>query len=375
MSSFNLVQIVPSLDSGGVERGTVDVANFLAENKIQNFIITSGGKMIKELNASFTHVHQLPVSSKNFFSYPLIARKINQFIKANNINLVHVRSRGPAWMINLISKNNIKTISTFHNVYGGNSYLKKMYNKGLTKMDHLVAISEYVKETITKKYNLTANNISVINRGIDTEYFNQPVDTIKIDNIINTHQIDISKKIILFPARITSWKGQLEFIDVIKKIDTQNVLVLFVGDIKNKNYTKLVRDKINQNNLSNTCKILGTVNQDEMRSLYKIANLSVSFPLRAEGFGRTVSESIYSNTPMLAFDYGGVRNQMENLSDLFKVKPQNYQDLPAKIKILLNLSEDQTKEALQDIKVVIEKNFSKINMVNQYMKLYESLTS
>ena len=102
---------------------------------------------------------------------------------------------------------------------------------------------------------------------------------------------------------------------------------------------------------------------------------SVSFPLRAEGFGRTVSESIYSNTPMLAFDYGGVRNQMENLSDLFKVKPQNYQDLPAKIKILLNLSEDQTKEALQDVKVVIEKNFSKINMVNQYMKLYESLTS
>ena len=80
MSSFNLVQIIPSLDSGGVERGTVDVANFLAEKKIQNFIITSGGKMIKELNASFTHVHQLPVSSKNFFSYPLIARKINQFI-------------------------------------------------------------------------------------------------------------------------------------------------------------------------------------------------------------------------------------------------------------------------------------------------------
>ena len=104
MSSFNLVQIVPSLDSGGVERGTVDVANFLAEKKIQNFIITSGGKMIKELDNNFTHVHQLPVASKNFFSYPLIARKINQFIKANNINIVHVRSRGPAWMINLMFK-------------------------------------------------------------------------------------------------------------------------------------------------------------------------------------------------------------------------------------------------------------------------------
>ena len=117
MSSFNLVQIVPSLDSGGVERGAVDVANFLAEKKIKNFIITSGGKMIKDLDKNFTHVFQLPVASKNFFSYPLIARKINQFIQANNISIVHVRSRGPAWMINLMSKNNFNTIATFHHDY------------------------------------------------------------------------------------------------------------------------------------------------------------------------------------------------------------------------------------------------------------------
>ena len=148
MSSFNLVQIVPSLDSGGVERGTVDVANFLAKKKIKNFIITSGGKMIKELDDNLVHVHRLPVSSKNFFAYPSIGSKINKFIQANNINLVHVRSRGPAWMINFMSKNNIKTISTFHNVYGGNSSIKKMYNKGLSKMDHLIAISDYVKETV-----------------------------------------------------------------------------------------------------------------------------------------------------------------------------------------------------------------------------------
>ena len=372
MSSFKLVQIVPSLDSGGVERGTIDVANFLAEKKIENFIITSGGQMIKELDESFTHVHLLPVSSKNIFSYPLIARKINQFIQSNNINLVHVRSRGPAWIINLMSKNNIKTISTFHNVYGGNSYLKKMYNKGLSKMDHLVAISEYVKETIVKKYNLTTNNISVINRGIDTKYFNQPVDSTRRDQIVTAHKIDTAKKIILFPARMTSWKGQLEFIDVIKKMDTQNILVLFVGDTKNESYTKIVRDKIYQNDLKNICKILGSINQDEMRSLYQIADLSVSFPLRAEGFGRTISESLYSNTPVLAFDYGGVKNQLENLSNLFKIKPHDYQAIPSKIEEILSLTKNHQKEVLQEAKSVIDKNFSKINMLNKYMKLYES---
>ena len=375
MSSFNLVQIVPSLDSGGVERGTVDVANFLAEKKIHNFIITSGGKMIKELNKNFTHIHQLPVDSKNFFYYPLIAKKINQFIKANNINIAHVRSRGPAWMINLMAKNNIKTIATFHNVYAGNSYVKKFYNKGLSKMDHLVAISDYVKETIIKKYNLSPNNISVINRGIDTKYFNQPLDVSIRDKIIKTNQIDTAKKIILFPARMTSWKGQLEFIDVIKKIDTQNILVLFAGDTKNESYTKLVRDKIKQNNLEGVCKILGGVNQDEMRCLYQIADLSVSFPLRAEGFGRTVSESLYSKTPVLAFDYGGVKNQLEDLSEIFKVKPQDFIGLPAQIEKLLSLSDDQKKEALEGVQSFIESDFSKTNMANQYLKLYESVKS
>ena len=375
MSSFNLVQIVPSLDSGGVERGTIDVANFLAEKKIKNFIITSGGKMIKELDDSFTHVHQLPVDSKNFFAYPFIARKINQFIKANNINLVHVRSRGPAWMINFLPKKNIKTISTFHNVYGGNSNLKNMYNKGLSKMDLLVAISEYVKETIIKKYNIRGNNISVINRGIDTEYFNQPLDYTKKNEVLNIHQIDTAKKIILYPARLTSWKGQLEFINVIKKINMQNILVLFAGDTKNESYTRLVKDKISQDGLIGVCKILGSLNQDEIRSLYQIADLSVSFPLRAEGFGRTISESLYSNTPVLAFNYGGVKNQLENLSDLFKVKPHDYLDLSSKIELLLNITDDQKKEVLQDAQSVIEKNFSKINMVNQYMKLYESVKS
>jgi len=336
MSSFNLVQIVPSLDSGGVERGTVDVANFLAQKQIKNFIITSGGKMIKELDDNFVHVHQLPVSSKNFFSYPSIARKIYKFIQANNINLVHVRSRGPAWMVNLMSKNNIKTISTFHNVYGGNSFIKKMYNKGLSKMDHLIAISDYVKETVIQKYNITNKNISVINRGIDTEYFNQPINNTYKEDFINRHQIDKSKKIILFPARLTRWKGQLEFVDVIRKISTESILVLFAGDTKNDSYAKQLREKINKSNLNDTFKILGSINQEEMRLLFDIADLSVSLPLRAEGFGRTISESLYSGTPVIAFNYGGAKNQLEHLSDFFKLTPQDYGSLLTKINLLLN---------------------------------------
>ncbi len=375
MSSFNLVQIVPSLDSGGVERGTVDVANFLAKKKIKNFIITSGGKMIKELDDNLVHVYQLPVSSKNFFSYPSIGSKINKFIQVNNINLVHVRSRGPAWMVNLMSKNNIKTIATFHNVYGGNSFIKKMYNKGLSKMDHLIAISEYVRETVIQKYNITNKNISVINRGIDTEYFNQPINKHNKEDFLNKHKIDKSKKIILFPARLTRWKGQLEFVDVINKIITENILVLFAGDTKNENYTNQLREKINKSNHNKKFKILGNVNQEEMRLLFNIADVSVSLPLRAEGFGRTISESLYSGTPVIAFNFGGAKNQLEHLSDFFKSIPKDYEKLPNKIDLLLNLSEDQKIKILKNVKTVIENSFSKENMVNQYLEFYESIQS
>ena len=108
---------------------------------------------------------------------------------------------------------------------------------------------------------------------------------------------------------------------------------------------------------------------------YGIANLSVSLPLRAEGFGRTISESLYSGTPVIAFNYGGAKNQLEYLSDFFKSTPQDYDSLPDKIDLLLNLSEDQKIKILQNVKAVIENNFSKENMVNQYLKFYESVQS
>ena len=373
MSSFNLVQIIPSLDSGGVEKGTIDIANFLAEKKIKNYIITQGGRMINELNQEYTHVYLHPIKTKNFFIYQKKKKKINKFINKNNINLLHVRSRGPAWIVNFLKNKNVKTISTFHNVYGGTFFLKKLYNKGLSHMDHIVAISDYVKETIVKKYNINPNKILVINRGIDTNFFNQKTDQNLKNTLIKKLNIDTTKKIILFPARLTGWKGQLEFLNIVKNLDLKNISVLFLGDTKNKSYTKLIQEKITKENLDTSCKVLGDVNSLEMKYLYEIADLSLSFPIRAEGFGRTVSESLYSNTLVLAFNFGGVKNQLKDLSDIFKVKPFKYEDLPNRIDKLLNLDLSIKKELLEKAKSIIENNFSKQNMVNKYLAMYESI--
>ncbi len=146
-----------------------------------------------------------------------------------------------------------------------------------------------------------------------------------------------------------------------------------MGDTKNRSYTALVQEKINKENLKTSCKILGNVNSVEMKCLYEIADLSVSFPLRAEGFGRTVSESLYADTPVLAFNFGGVKNQLQDLSDIFKIEPLNYEDLHNKIEEILKLEDSIKKDLLKNAKSIIEDNFSKKIMVNKYLDLYESI--
>ena len=118
MKNLILLQIIPSLDSGGAERGTIDLANFLAEKNIHSYIISNGGKMLTYLNTKKVSHIQLPVHSKNLLKMPLVAKKVSKIIKENKINVVHVRSRAPAWMMKFIHVKNFITVSTFHNIYG-----------------------------------------------------------------------------------------------------------------------------------------------------------------------------------------------------------------------------------------------------------------
>ena len=371
MSSFNVAQILPSLVSGGVERGTIEVSNYLSELKINNNVISNGGHLESELNKNYTKHFKIPVHSKFFFNYPLIAFRLNKLIEINNINLVHVRSRGPAWILSFIKNKNFKTISTFHNIYSGNSYFKKIYNKQLSNVDQIVAISNYVKNGIVKKYNLDSNKIIVINRGVDVEYFEKEILDHHKESFINKFQIDTSKKIILYPSRLTNWKGQLEFLDIFNSIQNNDILLYFVGDTKNYSYTKKLQNKINNLNLDKSCKILGNLMRDELKIFYDISTVVVSFPLQGEGFGRTISEALIMNKKIIAFNYGGVKDQLENLDDIYKVDPNQYGDIKLKLFNIIKLDKEKFSNISSFSRESIKNSFSKSQMVKNYIKLYE----
>ena len=374
MKKFKLMQVLPSLNSGGVEQGTIDLANYLASLEIKNYVTSNGGRMLSYLNKNNVDHNTLPVHSKNFFKMPFVAKKINEYVKNKNINIIHIRSRAPSWLLPYIDRNNIKITSTFHNVYGHTNFIKRLYNQQLSNVDRIVAISNYVKSEITKKYKINPEKITTIYRGIDTEYFNGTIDDqSNFIKFLNDNNIDSSKKIILFPGRLTNWKGQLEFLKIIEYFKDDPVVFYFVGDDKNKSFLKKLVDEISKKQLFENCKILGHLKKNELKMIYQCCNLVISAPLKPEGFGRTIGESLSMKKIILAYNFGGAYDQLKGLDSLYMVDPYNIDELKKKIKNVISMESDTVSNLGVSGRSHIISNFSKNKMLESYLNFYEQL--
>ena len=374
MKIFNLMQIVPSLQSGGVEQGTVDLSNYLASLKIRNFIISNGGNLLSYLNKQYVDHSILPVHSKNFFKMPFTAKKVNNLIKKSEINILHLRSRAPAWMIPYLAKDNLKIVSTFHNVYGHENIIKKIYNKKLSKVDKIVAISSYVKNEITNLYKINPDKIKVINRGIDINFFDK--DNINQEffiNFLKKNNISPDNKIILFPGRLTKWKGQIEFLNIVSALKDKKIIFYFIGDDKNTSYKNKFINEINKKNLNNVCRVLGNLNSEELKIMYKCSDIIISAPLKPEGFGRIISESLAMKKIILAYNYGGAKDQIDKLDDLYKINPGQLNELKNKIIKVLEMDQITINNLGNIAREHVSKNFSKSLMLESYLNFYQEL--
>lgn len=373
MKNFNLLQIVPSLESGGVERGTVDLANFLGKNNVGSYVASNGGKMLTLLNSQNTNHIKLPVNSKNIFIMPFIAKELNKIILNKDIDAVHIRSRAPAWILKFIKIKKFKSISTFHNVYGSQNLLKKIYNKALSNVDYIVAISDYVKSTIVSKYKIDEKKITVINRGVDINLFNPEINNQnEFHEFLIKYDIDNENKIILYPGRLTHWKGQAQFLEIIQSYKNSKIICYFVGDDKNKSFLKKFLNEIKNRGLENNCKILGHLPNNDLKMMYKCADVIISAPIKPEGFGRVVSESLAMEKIILCYNYGGVKNQLNFLDKIYKVNPYDQKEMKNRIDEVFKLS-SQKKIILGKLsrKHVIE-NFSNDQMLNSYLNFYRN---
>ena len=207
-----VLQVLPELETGGVETGTIEVATALKAAGIKNFVASQGGRMVYELEKNKIGHLTLPLKSKNIFTMLSNANKLAQYIKANNINLVHARSRAPAWSAYWAAKKaGVHFVTTFHGTYGlGPLGIKKLYNRVMTYGERVIAISNHIKNHILKNYPKTEDSkIRLIHRCADIEKFSpSAVTQARMINKIKEYNIADDRPVLLLPGRVTRWKGQ-----------------------------------------------------------------------------------------------------------------------------------------------------------------------
>lgn len=372
MNNIRLLQVVPSLNSGGVEQGTLDIAKAISESGNFSSVVSNGGRMVSILKKNGSKHFKIGVDSKNPFVMFNNIFRLRRILIEEKINILHTRSRAPAWSSFYAGRNKVKLISTFHNIYGHENKFKKIYNSGLSKMDRIIAISNFVKNKIVKLYNIPEEKITVIYRGIDHKIFNlDKINEILLNDFIKKNNIIDDKKIILFPGRLTAWKGQIEFLKVLKKLQYKDFFCYFVGDDKNIKFTKKLSQEINNLGLNSYCKIVGHI--ENMKYFYKLSHLVVNASQKPEGFGRVIAEAMSMGKPVVAYDHGGVSEQISIFDETSKIPINDNQKMAQSIDNFLTMSQDSINLMGQMSSAFVKKNFTKKSMVSHTLYLYESL--
>ena len=342
--NIKILQVIPKLGYGGAETGCYDLAHFLAEQNCKSFVITSGGELLKFIDKKKVKVFRLPVQSKNPVIILLNIVLISFIILLYNIDIVHARSRAPAWSCLFATKITFrKFVTTFHGTYNFSNKIKKFYNSVMVRSKLVIAGSNFIFSHINENYaDFILNKkrkFLVIFRGINTNYFNpQKISSIKLDKFLKNHNIDRNKFIILLPGRLTSWKGHKIFIEAIKFLtereNNQPLQAIILGNDQGRNvYKKKLLGLIDQYRLQKMFKLIDHCN--EMPVAYRIANLVCSCSIKPEAFGRVSVEAQSMEVPIIASDIGGSKETIVNGKTGFLFKSGDSRDLANKIMMVM----------------------------------------
>jgi len=380
-TKLKVLQVIPKLGYGGAETGCYDIAHYLYENDCKSYIITSGGELTKFIDKKKVKLIRLPVQSKNPLIMLVNTIIISLIILFCNINIVHARSRAPAWSCLLATKiTRRKFVTTFHGTYNFKSNIKKFYNSVMVRSDLIIAGSNFIFSHINENYSKylnTKKKFLVIFRGINTDYFD-PSTTLEKDEdeLFKLWELKVGKKIILFPGRLTSWKGQEMFLDAINKVNIQLghdafIAVILGSDQGRDLYKKKLIRLVEQYRLTNQVKFIE--NCKNMPVAYKISNFVVSASTEPESFGRISVEAQSMKKPILASNIGGSKETIIDNKTGILFECGNSEEMSKKIIELLNLDESTVNQmGIEGRKNVINKfNVEKMcfSTYSEYKKL------
>ncbi len=357
---MKIVQLLPELNEGGVERGTMELSREFVKLGHESIVISNGGKLVSTIEKDGGKHIKFDVASKNLLTSISRVYGLRKLLKELNPDVIHARSRVPAWLSFLANKTlHIPFVTTVH---GFNSV--NFYSRIMTKGDAVICVSNSIKEYIENNYQTKSEKITVIPRGIDLVLFN-PINTDKKFISDFKTQYDLNNKFIVSTVgRITQLKDLETFIKALSllKNETPNIMGLIVGGVHadKEEYFQTIQTLIKTLDLEN--EILFTGSQNKIAEIYELSDVVVSSSKKPESFGRSVAEAIAMNTPVIATNHGGVRDIIRSGENGYFFEVGNEKELASEIRLAKELSFDGYD--------YISKNFSLEQMVNETLFTY-----
>ena len=371
-----VLQVIPRLETGGAERGTLDVAAGLVAVGAPALVASAGGRMVFELERSGARHVTLPAASKNPF---VMWRNVGRFADLaveEGIGLIHARSRAPAWSAREAARRlGLPFVTTFHAPYNGETGLKRTYNGIMASGDRVIAISHFVAEHIARLYPEAAGRVVTIPRGIDPRRFDPAVvSSERMIKLAREWLLPDGAHVVLLPGRLTRWKGQNVMIDAIARLARPDVVCLLVGDDQGRHaYSDELKAQIRALGLEGSVRLVGDC--ADMPAAYSLADVVVSASTDPEGFGRVPAEAQAMGRPVIATAHGGARETVLAGRTGWLVPPGDAEALAAALALAIDLDSATRAEVAAVGRRHVLENFTVARMVDRTLDLYADLAA
>lgn len=374
---MKVLQILPALEQGGVERGTIEIARALTEAGISNGVVSSGGRMEQELEQLSVPHYCLPVNSKNPFVILRNAVAIAKIATESGYSLMHVRSRAPAWSVRRAAKlSGVPWIATFHGVYGTSPrFLKIPYNRVMLDGLKTICVSNYVKRHVLETYHPDPSKLVCIHRGADTGYFRPDAVTFEeaMEKKTLHYRIPVEYPVILLPGRLTSWKGQEILLQAAKLMRHKHIAIVILGSDQGRtDYSNRLRALANT--LPSETRVIFRPGTTEMAKVYRMSDIVVSASsAQPEAFGRVIPEAQAMGRLVLATAHGGACETVEDGKTGFLVPPGDAPAMAEALDRILDLSDDEKNRIAAAAVESVRTNFSTRKMCERTLAVYREV--
>jgi glycosyltransferase involved in cell wall biosynthesis len=311
MAEVTILQVVPRLDAGGSEQATVEIADALTRAGASALVASEGGRMATAVTQTGGEVIALPVASKNPLTILANARRLRRLIEDRKVDLVHARSRAPAWSAFLAARATGRPfVTTYHGAYGSVGPLKAAYNSVMGRGDRIIANSRYTAALVAERHHVARDRIRVIYRGIDAATFDPlMVPPGPVAKLRESWGVPPGTKVVLQAARLTGLKGHRQTIEAASRLKREGALVgaviIFAGDAPGKaGYRQELLDLIARNGLGDKIRLVGHCH--DMPAAFLASYVALVPSLVAETFGRTSVEAQAMGCPVIVSNLGAL---------------------------------------------------------------------